>query len=107
MSVCREAAVASRGALRGIGLTLAAYVSIWASVGGRIAGTITDPSGAIIQAAAVTAINDGTHVVQRVATAQDGSYAFPVLPVGVYSIRVAVPGFQPYERTGIAVDDDG
>jgi hypothetical protein len=104
VSLTEEMAVIRRCALRMLALALAACVSAWASVGGRIEGTITDPTGAVAQGVVVTAVNDGSGVQQRVTTAQDGTYAFPVLPVGLYSIRVAVPGFQPYERTGITID---
>jgi hypothetical protein len=102
-----ETAIKPCGALRTMGLALLACASLWASVGGRIEGTITDSTGAIVQGAAVTAIDSATGVEQQVKTGQDGAYAFPVLPVGLYAIRVTVPGFKLYERTGIAVDANG
>ena len=77
------------------------------AVGGRIEGTISDPTGAVVQGAAVSVIKSGTGVEQRLKTGQDGTYAFPVLSVGSYAIRVTVSGFKPYERTGIAVDANG
>ena len=100
----RKKVVTQNGGLRIAALSLVSWVSVGASVGGRIEGTVTDPTGAIVPGAAVVATHDGTGVEQRVTTTQDGSYALPVLPVGLYSIRVTVQGFQPYERTGIAVD---
>ena len=77
-----------------------------ASVGGRIEGTVSDATGAIIQNAEVTAVHAGTAVEQHVKSGKDGSYVFPVVAVGRYFLRVDVPGFQPYQRTGIAVDAD-
>ena len=99
----RKKVVTQNGGLRIAALSLVSWVSVWASVGGRIEGTVTDPTGAIVPGAAGIT-HDGTGIEQRVTTTQDGSYALPVLPVGLYSIRVTVQGFQPYERTGIAVD---
>ena len=104
MLLRKKLAVKRNAGLRIAALSLGACVSVWASVGGRIEGTITDPTGALVQGTVVTVLNSGTGVEQSIKTGTDGSYAFPVLTVGLYAIRVTVPGFQPYERTGIAID---
>src|ERR1700733_1576099 len=76
----------------------------WAGVGGSISGAIKDQSGAAIAQASVTLIDTSTGV-RRTATADDrGTYTFPVLPVGNYVLEANHPGFQPYRRTGIALD---
>ena len=90
--------------LRILGALAVPAAILSASVGGRIEGTISDPTGAVVQGAAVSVIKSGTGVEQRLKTGPDGTYAFPVLSVGSYAIRVTVSGFEPYERTGIAVD---
>jgi hypothetical protein len=72
-------------------------------VGGSISGTITDPSGAVIDKASVTLVNQSTNVRQSVIADGRGTYAFPVLPVGDYVLDVDHPGFKPYHRTGIAL----
>jgi hypothetical protein len=77
-----------------------------ASVGGRIVGTITDPSGAVLQKAEVTATNLATGVTQTTLTGDGGTYAFPVLPVGRYSLKVSFPRFTTYTRDNISVDAD-
>ncbi len=59
-----------------------------------IAGTVTDPSGAAVVGATVTAksVERGTTFV---ATTNDtGSYRIPQLSVGNYDLRVEKPGFQ-------------
>lgn len=71
---------------------------------GRIEGTITDPSGAVIKAATVTIINAATSLRQTTQSGSDGKYAFPVLPVGNYSLHVAYSGFRPHLHTGIVLD---
>jgi hypothetical protein len=77
---------------------------LFASIGGRIEGTVTDSTGAIVQDAQVTALNVSTGAEQSVRTGKDGSFAFPFEAVGEYTIRVTAPGFQRYQRTGIVVD---
>ncbi len=83
---------------------LSAALVLAASIGGRIEGTVTDSSGAVIQKAKVTATNLGTGVTQETVTGNDGMYAFPVLPVGRYSIGVKFPHFASYNRDGIVID---
>ena len=90
--------------LRLMVLTLMGVVSIFASVGGRIQGTVTDPSGAILQRARVTATDAATGLMQTAWTGKDGGYAFPVLPAGRYSIEISYPHFSSYKRSEIVVD---
>ena len=81
-------------------------LSAWASVGGSISGTIKDPSGAAISGASVALLNINTGVRQTTTTGSRGTYSFPVLPVGNYALEVNVAGFNPYRRSGIALDID-
>jgi len=87
-------------------LTLLSAASLLASVAGRIVGTITDPSGAVLQKAQVTATNLATGVTQTTLTSDRGTYAFPVLPVGRYALKVTFPRFTAYTREDITVDAD-
>ncbi len=89
--------------LRTAGLLFGALLLL-ASVGGRIEGTVSDSSGAVIPKARVTATNLATGVAQTVLTGNDGVYAFPVLPVGRYTITVAFRQFTSYTRNAIVVD---
>jgi Carboxypeptidase regulatory-like domain/TonB dependent receptor-like, beta-barrel len=77
---------------------------VGASVGGRIEGTIKDPSGAVIEGAQVSAVNIATGVAQTTITRSSGTYAFAVLPIGTYRIEVSFPHFAVYTRTGVVVD---
>lgn len=70
-------------------------------VGGTINGTITDPAGAAISDAAVTIRNEETGSERRLETGADGSYAAPSIPVGRYTVVVAVAGFAEQRRTGV------
>ncbi len=91
-------------AMRLVTVAVIAAALAFASVGGRISGRIADSSGAIIQNAEVTVTNLATQVSQKTSTGSDGAYAFPVLPVGTYTLTVSFPHFDSYSRTGIVID---
>ena len=57
-------------------------------VTGTITGVVTDPTGAVIQSAKVTALNNATGLRQETATDSNGFYRLDLLPVGAYSVTV-------------------
>src|ERR1700722_5130140 len=85
------------------GMLFAASV-VWAGITGSIAGLVTDPSGAVVAGASVTATNTGTGVVATAQTDGSGFFNFPELPIGDYDIEVQQPGFKTYRKSGIHVD---
>jgi len=90
--------------LRVVSVLVIAAALVLASVGGRISGKITDTSGAVVQHAEVVLTNLATGVSQVAFTGNDGTYAFPVMPVGRYVLKASFPHFNSYSRTGIVVD---
>ncbi len=74
------------------------------STGGRIRGTVSDPSGASVAAATVTLINEATHSSHDVQSGANGEYIFIEVPVGSYEIDVTQAGFKKFIRKGIALD---
>src|SRR5882672_4276262 len=66
----------------------------------RITGTITDVSGALVPGATVTARNEATGVTYTQTTTEAGLYGFPSLPVGSYTVSVALQGFKTTSKTG-------
>src|SRR5207245_2172550 len=74
------------------------------STGGRIRGTVTDPSGGAVSAATVQLINEGTHATREVQSDANGEYIFIEVPVGSYEIDLTLKGFKKYVRKGIALD---
>src|SRR5215467_3577685 len=68
---------------------------------GRITGTVTDASGAVIPGVTVEVTNSETGVVFATLSTETGTYSAPNLPPGPYSISAALPGFKKYNRTGI------
>jgi Carboxypeptidase regulatory-like domain/TonB dependent receptor-like, beta-barrel len=76
----------------------------WTQAVGTIVGSVTDPSGAVIAQAKVTATNVATGVSQFTMTTTAGTYAIPNLPVGTYTITAEAPSFAPATITGVTLD---
>jgi hypothetical protein len=87
-------------------LTVLLGSTLWASDGGSLFGTITDPSGQAVPGAKVTATETATAVKQTVTTDARGFYSFQSLPVGRYDVEADASGFKPLRRTGVVIDVD-
>src|SRR5215472_16163651 len=74
---------------------------------GTITGTISDPAGAVVAAAAVEARNVATGALYPVASSATGNYTIAQLPAGNYELTVTVPGFKKFVRTGLVVEVAG
>jgi len=61
---------------------------------GRILGTVTDQTGAVIPGASIAATNVDTKVVYQTVTNEAGLYQVPLLPIGTYTVSAELPGFQ-------------
>jgi len=61
-----------------------------------IVGRLTDASGAVLPGATVTVENTATAAVRTQPTGETGDYAFNLLPIGTYTVRIEMPGFQTY-----------
>jgi hypothetical protein len=70
-----------------------------------IRGTVTDPSGAVVANATVTALNTSTGISVKRKTDSKGYFIFPDLHIGgPYTVAVDQPGFQRFAETGIMLD---
>ena len=87
-----------------VGLCLAVPFGGAQSTGGRIRGTVTDPSGSAVPAANVTLINEATHATREVQSGANGEYIFIEVPVGSYEIDLTIQGFKKYVHKGVALD---
>ena len=63
-----------------------------------ISGRVTDPSGAVVPGARVTARQTQTNLNNTATTDQEGRFRFPYLRVGPYEITVRLQGFQDAVR---------
>ncbi|HVB56124.1 MAG TPA: carboxypeptidase-like regulatory domain-containing protein [Candidatus Acidoferrales bacterium] len=68
---------------------------------GRILGTVTDASGAVVAGATVTVTDVQRGVSRTLTTDQAGEYVAPDLLPRTYSVRVEAKGFQAVEHAGL------
>ncbi len=76
--------------------------------GGRasINGTVTDQSGAVVPEARIVVTHTATGQVREAASAENGTYVIPLLPVGTVSVTCSRTGFKLESRTGITLTAD-
>jgi hypothetical protein len=77
-----------------------------ADVSARIKGVVTDPLGAVIPQAVVTATNSKTGVSATTTSSGSGVYSFQALPIGTYTISAKAPGFSSFSASGIVLNID-
>jgi len=65
---------------------------------GIIAGTVTDPSGAVVVGANVTVTGVGTGAVRTATTDNAGSYSVTNLSPGTYQVKVGHTGFGDFKQ---------
>ncbi len=85
---------------------LLAGASAWAqSPGtGAIAGTVSDPSGAVLSHANVLVVNSETQAARSVVTSSDGFFRVSLLPPGAYSVSASSTGLATREIRSVQVD---
>ena len=70
---------------------------------GAIAGTVSDPSGALIPRAAVVINSQGTGEKRDLATDAEGNFLVQFLTPGNYDLTVLAAGFEPFILNGVQV----
>lgn len=85
----------------GFGLTAMAQ-----TVTGSITGVVTDPSGAVVLGATVTAENTATGVKTTAQTNGTGAYTIRFLPIGTYTLTVEAKGFTTQQIAAFALEID-
>jgi carboxypeptidase family protein len=73
------------------------------NISAQLAGTITDPTGAVIPGAEVTLTALDTGVVTKLTSSPDGLYSFFNLQAGHYEMKVSNKGFRDYVQRGIRI----
>src|SRR5690348_1441582 len=70
---------------------------------GKIAGVVTDASGAAVPSATVS-VKSTALMAERTTTAgADGAYLFDLLPLGTYEVIVTSKGFKGFSETGVVL----
>src|SRR5579872_5161342 len=73
-------------------------------VSAGLTGRVTDPAGAPVLAASVTARDQDRGTSWNAATNEDGIYAFPRIPNGSYTLKIEAPGFKSYSHPNLALE---
>jgi hypothetical protein len=83
---------------------LLAHVCLAQNDRGTITGTVSDPAGAVVPNASVTATGLETGSSTKVATTSAGDYTITSIQVGSYQLTVEAAGFEKFVQKGISVD---
>src|SRR5215475_5440046 len=81
------------GLLFCIAFTAATSTALAQATTGTIAGTLMDPSEAVIVGARITVRNIDTNISRIAQSGREGQYSFPALPIGNYEVTIEQPGF--------------
>ena len=73
---------------------------LFAQATGSIRGTVTDPQGAVVPGASITATNTSTSLSRTQVTNADGIFVLPDLPIGSYDFVISKAGFKTEKRSG-------
>ncbi|HKV77121.1 MAG TPA: TonB-dependent receptor [Candidatus Sulfotelmatobacter sp.] len=90
-------------------LTLLALTLMWSTLAvaqhttGALRGQVLDPAGAAVVAGKVSLTNEATGVQQTTATSSAGTFEFPSVLPGSYTISIESPSFKKFMKTGIRV----
>ncbi|HAX44474.1 MAG TPA: hypothetical protein DCY80_18175, partial [Solibacterales bacterium] len=76
-------------------------IPLSAQTAGRLAGTVTDATGAPLPGATITAEQTPTGLSRSTQSDNEGRYLFPSLPPSLYRLRATRDGFRPIVREDI------
>jgi hypothetical protein len=85
---------------------MGATVVLAQTTNGRIVGTVSDSSGAVVSGAKVTARNLGTNITDSALANHSGNYVFPNLLIGAYEVSAEAKGFKRYSRRPVELQVD-
>ncbi len=83
--------------------TTTATSALAQGIDGTLRGEVKDQTGALVPGATVTVKNESTALQRAMETSAVGTFNFPNLLVGLYSLTVEAKGFTKYVRSGIEV----
>ncbi len=95
-------------------LALAVCALVWANAAlaqstagssATLAGKVLDPESKVVANAAVIIRNEGTNEIRTTTTDGVGHFSVAGLPPGMYTIEVAVPGFEIVRRANVRASE--
>jgi len=89
-------------------LALASALPVWAQGGGAsstgtIQGRVSDAQGAVLPGVTVTATSPSMLGPQSTVTSESGTYRFPAVPPGTYTVTYELAGFNTLRREGVQI----
>jgi iron complex outermembrane receptor protein len=84
-----------------------APAALYAQSSASLTGTVTDPRGATLPGAAVSARNESNGATARTTSDAQGKYTFTNLPAGTYAIQVDATGFGTAQHPGVQLSAGG
>ena len=82
---------------------LMAGLALGQATDSNIVGMVSDPAGALVPNAKITAINKATNVKYETVSNNAGEYRFNNVPVGLYDITLLPRGFAPAGESGCSI----
>ena len=73
---------------------------------GNLAGTIQDPTGAVVPGAKITLTKPDTNAVFTTTSGANGNFSLNDLPVGIYNVKIEAPGFSTRALENVHVDSN-
>jgi hypothetical protein len=70
---------------------------------GGLVGNVTDRSESAVPGAKVTINHIATGTMRETKTNESGTYRFPTIAPGMYSVRVQAEGFRAFHQSGVEV----
>ena len=83
-----------------LSLTIAAYGQTFR---GALSGAVTDSTGAALPGATVKLDNPSTGLSRSTVSTEAGDFFFADLPLGTYTLTVALPGFESRKVDNVEV----
>lgn len=79
---------------------------LWAQISGTgaISGIVTDPSGAVVPGADITATNLATGLTRHIVSSPSGNYSIQLLPPGTYRLDISKAGFATSDFPNVIVN---
>jgi hypothetical protein len=71
---------------------------------GTITGTVTDANGGVVAGATITALNPATNQKYTTTTSEDGVFALPALPIGIYEVQASAQGFSTAKQSNVTLE---
>jgi hypothetical protein len=66
-----------------------------------LTGVVTDSAGGVVPGATVTVVNNATKETLESVTNTSGTFSFPALPIGTYTVTVSLAGFKTFVANNV------